>query len=176
MVRPLMLSHLETVKTLSIDQKIAFWRDVMQYAHDRGIDVYLFTWNIFDFGADGKYGITSAQDNPITIDYFRRSVTQTLLTYPLLKGIGVTAGENMQRLSGNFSNEKWLWRTYGEGILDAKAVEPSRAISFIHRLNQADVRNVVQQWQGYPDNFALSTKYSAAHMYSSTTPSSPGRF
>ena len=170
MVRPSMLSHLETVKTLSIDQKIAFWRDVMKYAHDRGIDVYLFTWNIFVFGAEGKYGITSAQDNPVTIDYFRRSVAQTLITYPLLKGIGVTAGENMQRLSGDFTNEKWLWKTYGQGILDAKAIEPNRAISLIHRLNQADVRNVVQQWQGYPDKFALSTKYSAAHMYSSTTP------
>ena len=170
MVRPSMLSHLETVRTLSIDQKIAFWRDVMQYAHDRGIDVYLFTWNIFVFGADGKYGITSAQDNPFTIDYFRRSVAQTLITYPLLKGMGVTAGENMQRLSGDFTNERWLWKTYGQGILDAKAIEPSRSISLIHRLNQADVRNVVQQWQRYPDNFALSTKYSAAHMYSSTTP------
>ena len=36
----------------------------MQYAHDRGIEVYWFTWNIFTFGAEGKYGITPEQNNP----------------------------------------------------------------------------------------------------------------
>ena len=44
---------------MTIDEKIRFWRDVMQYAHDRGIEVYLFTWNIFTFGTEGKYGITA---------------------------------------------------------------------------------------------------------------------
>ena len=47
-----------------MDAKINFWREVMQYAHDRGIGVYLFTWNIFVWGTEGKYGITDAQDNP----------------------------------------------------------------------------------------------------------------
>jgi hypothetical protein len=62
----------------------------MQYAHDRGIAVYLFTWNIFTFGATGKYGITPAQDNPITIDYFRK----TVLTYPLLaEGLAKREGQ-----------------------------------------------------------------------------------
>ena len=105
MVRPAALAHLETVKKMTIDEKIAFWREVMQYAHDRGIDVYLFTWNIFVWGAEGKYGITGAQNNPVTIDYFRKSVRQTLLTYPLLAGLGITAGENMHNLRGEFSNE-----------------------------------------------------------------------
>jgi hypothetical protein len=170
MVRPSMLTHLETVKRMSIEEKIKFWRDVMQYAHDRGIDVYLFTWNIFVFGTDGKYGITSAQDNTNTTDYFRKSVTQTLLTYPLLKGIGITGGENMQKLPGEFTNEKWLWKTYGEGVLDAKKVEPERAISFIHRIHQTTVKEIEKEWADYPDTFDLSFKYSVAHMYSSTNP------
>jgi hypothetical protein len=105
MVRPSMLAHLETVKKMSIDEKIKFWRDVMQYAHDRGIDVYLFTWNIFVFGTDGKYGITSAQDNTNTIDYFRKSVAQTL-TYPLLKGIGITARRKHAEAAGRFHERK----------------------------------------------------------------------
>jgi hypothetical protein len=170
MVRPSMLAHLEIVKKMSIDEKIKFWRDVMQYAHDRGIDVYLFTWNIFVFGADGKDGITSAQDNPTTIDYFRKSVAQTLITYPLLKGMGITAGENMQKLSGDFTNEKWLWKTYGEGILDVKKTQPDRVIPLIHRLNQANINEVKADWTNYSDPFDFSTKYSAAHMYSSTSP------
>jgi len=165
-----MLTHLETVKKMSIEEKIKFWREVMQYAHDRGIDVYLFTWNIFVFGADGKYGITSAQDNTNTIDYFRKSVTQTLLTYPLLKGIGITGGENMQKLPGEFTNEKWLWKTYGEGVLDAKKMEPDRAIPLIHRIHQTTVKEIEKDWANYPDTFDLSFKYSVAHMYSSTNP------
>ena len=36
MVRPEMLEDVEVVKHLSIDEKIAFWRQVMQHAHDRG--------------------------------------------------------------------------------------------------------------------------------------------
>ncbi len=100
MVRPSHLAHLATVKTMTIDEKIRFWREVMQYAHDRGIEVYLFTWNIFVWGAEGKYGITSDQANPVTIDYFRKSVRETLLTYPLLAGFGITAGEHMRNLQG----------------------------------------------------------------------------
>lgn len=171
MVRPSMLKHLETVKKISIEEKIAFWREVMQYAHDRGVDVYLFTWNIFVFGADGKYGITSAQDNLKTIDYFRKSVAQTLITYPLLKGIGITGGENMQKLPGEFANEKWLWKTYGEGVCDVKKLQPDRAITFIHRIHQTTVKEIEKEWANYPDTFDLSFKYSVAHMYSSTNPS-----
>ena len=170
MYRPSMQDHLEVVKKLTIEEKIEFWREVMQYAQDRGIDVYLITWNIFTFGTDGKYGITPAQDNPVTIDYFRKSVAQTLITYPLLKGIGVTSGENMQRLPGEFTNEKWLWKTYGEGILDAKALQPNRSITLIHRLNQANTGDIEKEWANYPDTLDFSLKYSAAHMYSSTKP------
>jgi hypothetical protein len=122
---PAMLANLETVKTITIDEKIQFWRDVMQYAHDRGIEVYLFTWNIFTFGADGKYGITHEQDNPTTIDYFRSQRAGDVLTYPLLAGIGITAGEHMENRKDEFSKEKWLWKTYGEGIRDAKNSSPT---------------------------------------------------
>ena len=54
-----MLANHEVVKRITIDEKIRFWRDVMQLAKDRGIDVYWFTWNTFLFGAEGKDGITS---------------------------------------------------------------------------------------------------------------------
>ena len=170
MVRPSHLAHLETVKKLTIAQKIAFWREVMQYAHDRGIEVYLFTWNIFTWGAEGKYGITSAQDNPVTIDYFRKSVRETLLTYPLLAGFGITAGEHMQHLKGEFSDEQWLWRTYGEGVRDVKELQPDRSIRLIHRLHETKLKAVTEAWKEYPGPFDFSYKYSVAHMYSSPTP------
>lgn len=171
MVRPAHLAHLETLKKMTIEEKIAFWRQVMQYAHDRGIEVYLFTWNIFVWGAEGKYGITVDQSNPTTIDYFRKSVRETLLTYPLLAGFGVTAGENMQNLKGEFTNERWLWKTYGEGIRDVKKLQPHRSIRLIHRLHQTDLKVILDDWKDYPDTFDFSYKYSVAHMYSLTTPS-----
>src|SRR6202035_2039761 len=96
MVRKEILAHLQIIKKMTIGEKVQFWRDVIQYAHDRGIDLCLFTWNIFVLGADAKYGISSEQDNPATIDYFRKSVRETLLTYPLLARCGITAGEHMQ--------------------------------------------------------------------------------
>lgn len=170
MVRPSHLANLETVKKMTLAQKIQFWREVMQYARDRGIEIYLFTWNIFTWGAEGKYGITSAQDNPITIDYFRKSVRETLLTYPLLAGFGITAGEHMQNLKGDLSNEKWLWKTYGEGIRDVKKLQPGRSIRLIHRFHQTGMKAIMDEWKEYPDVFDFSYKYSVAHMYSSPTP------
>ena len=38
------------------DEKIAFWRRVMAYGKSRNVDFYVVTWNIFDYGIDGKYG------------------------------------------------------------------------------------------------------------------------
>jgi hypothetical protein len=170
MVRPSHLANLEVVKRMTIAEKTRFWRAVMQHARDRGIEVYLFTWNIFTWGAEGKYGITSAQDNPVTIDYFRKSVRETLLDYPLLAGFGITAGEHMQNLKGELSNERWLWKTYGEGIRDVKRVQPGRPIRLIHRFHQTSLKSILNEWKDYPDAFDFSYKYSVAHMYSSPTP------
>jgi len=170
MVRPALLAHMEVVKKMTIEQKIAFWREVMDYAHDRGICVYVYTLNIFTWGADGKYDITAAQDNPITIDYFRKSVRAMLVTYPRLAGIGVTAGESMQNLQGEYSKEMWLRKTYGAGVEDVRKLQPERSIDLIHRMNQANLNQVLPSWLDYPKPFDLSYKYSAAHMYSLAAP------
>lgn len=170
MVRPAMLAEAETVRRMSIDDKIRFWREVMQYADDRGIEVYLFTWNIFVWGAEGKHGITGAQDDPVTIDYFRKSVRETVLTYPLLAGIGITAGERMQHRNDEFSKESWLWKTYGEGVRDALKLQPGRRFRLIHRFHQTALAPVVDAWKDYPGPFDLSYKYSVAHMYSTPAP------
>ena len=89
---------LKLVKKISIEEKIAHWQRVFQYAEDRGIEIYLFHWNVFTFGATGKHGITQDQTNPVTVDYTRKCVRQALLTYPQIAGIGVTAGENADRV------------------------------------------------------------------------------
>lgn len=170
MVRPAMLDHLETVRKMTIGEKIAFWRDVMQYAQDRGVEVYLFTWNIFTFGAAGKDGITQSQTNPVTINYFRKSVRETVLTYPLLAGIGITSGEQMENRKDDFSKEKWLWKTYGEGIRDALKLQPERKFRLIHRYHQTAQSEILEEFKEYPGQLDLSFKYAIAHMYSTPKP------
>ena len=68
----------------------------MEYAHSLGVEFIWFTWNIFTYGVEGKYGIDDAQDNETTIKYYRSAVREMVLTYPHLSGIGITAGENMR--------------------------------------------------------------------------------
>ncbi|MEJ7739285.1 MAG: hypothetical protein WKF97_17805 [Chitinophagaceae bacterium] len=170
-VRPHLLNKVEVVKKITIDQKIAFWKEVMQMAGDRGIEVYMFTWNIFTNGAEGKHGITNRQDNDTTIRYFRAAVREMVQTYPLLAGIGITAGEAMNgKLKGDYANEKWLWRTYGEGIRDALKKEPNRAFRLIHRFHQTSLSEIKEAFREYPGPLDLSLKYAIAHMYSITNP------
>jgi hypothetical protein len=170
-VRPHLLKNIEVVKKLSIDEKIDFWNDIMQLAKDRGIEVYVFTWNIFTNGAEGKHGITNRQDNDTTIRYFRAAVREMVQTYPLLAGMGITAGEAMDRkLTGEYANEKWLWRTYGEGIRDALKNEPGRQFRLIHRFHQTSLSEIKDAFREYPGPFDLSLKYAIAHMYSITNP------
>jgi len=170
-VSPEVLANLRIVKKMSMDEKIEFWRRVMKYAKDRGIEVYFITWNVLMNSVEGKYGITTAQDCPNTIAYLRQCVRETILTYPDLAGIGVTAGENMKPRDDEFSKEKWLWQTYGLGILDAKNQQPKREVRFIHRVWQTGVGEVMKDFAAnYPDSFELSFKYARAHMYSSTKP------
>ena len=170
MAQPFRLNQVSIVNRMNIDDKIRFWRDVMQYAKDRGVDVYWFTWNIFVWGTEGKYGLTEDGKNQKTIDYFRASVRETVKTYPLLAGIGITAGENMHSKEGAFDQEDWLWRSYGEGIRDALKDQPGRDFRLIHRYHETSQAQTLKSFKDYPAAFDFSFKYSVAHMYSETKP------
>jgi hypothetical protein len=76
MVRPEMLADHEVVKCMTIDEKIEFWRWVMQSAAVRGIQVYFFTW-----GAEGKQGIRNDLGSEIAKQYFCASVREFVKTY-----------------------------------------------------------------------------------------------
>ncbi len=174
-VTPAMLAQHEIVRRLTIDQKIDFWRRVMQYAKDRNIAIYVFTWNIYTYGVDGKYGITDALDNPKTVDYFRASVREMFHTYPLLAGIGLTVGENMGEISGSDAfkrKEDWVFATYGQGVLDAARAEPQRRIRLIHRQHESSARDIAATFApvfAQPNvDFNFSFKYAQAHALSST--------
>jgi hypothetical protein len=170
MVRPAMLADHEVVKRLTIEEKIEFWRWVMQHAADRGIQVYFFTWNVFTFGADGKHGITNDLGNETTKRYFRASVREMVKTYPLLAGMGITAGEGMPEEMDSKEKEAWLAATYGEGVRDALKAEPKREFRMIHRFHWTVQGDILEAFKDYPGPFDFSFKYSVAHMYSIPKP------
>ncbi len=169
-VNKLVTNDMRFVKSISIDDKIKFWQKVFDYAKARGINVYLYTWNIYTNGTEGKYGLTEEIDNPKTIAYYRQAINVFLQTYPQIKGIGITAGERMHVAKNEDvadKREKWLWDTYGEGILDYKKTDPNREIRFIHRIWYSRFDQIMKYWKNYPDQFEVGYKYVKARIYSS---------
>lgn len=168
---PEIVNNYEVVKKISIDEKIKFWRAVMQYGKERNIDFYIVTWNIYTCGANGKYGITDDIHNLVTKDYFRKSIKQLFLTYPLLSGIGLTTGENMPGADFQ-AKEDWAFDTYAQGVIDVTKVQPDRKITLIHRQHEAGALDIVKKFSPLIENkninFVFSFKYAQAHVYSST--------
>lgn len=162
--------NLKVVKRISIDEKIVFWTRVFDYADDRGIEIYIFHWNIYTFGAKGKHGIDDNPDNPRTIEYMRYCISEFLKTYPQVDGIGVTAGEHVDRSRlKDYGIEQWLWRTYGQGVMDAKKENPERQIRFIFRQHQAKLGPIVDAFKDFDGPFNTGHKYARARLYSTTT-------
>lgn len=166
--RPEILATREVVNKLTMAEKIQFWRNVMQLAKDRGVDVYWFTWNTFLNAVEGKDGITNDKGAPRTIAYFRAAVRETIKTYPLLAGFGITAGESMEDIGT--TKERWLWQTYGEGIRDALKLEPQRKFRLIHRFHQTGLSEIQNEFAKLPCTLDVSFKYAVAHMYSIPRP------
>jgi len=168
---PEIVSNYEVIKQMTIEEKIEFWRKVMRYGKERNVSFYIVTWNIFTYGTFGKYGITDKLENPVTRDYFRKSVRQMFLTYPDLAGIGLTTGENMYQYSTQ-QKEDWAFDTYGQGVLDVVKEQPDRKITFIHRQHQTGALEIARKFAPLVDhpnvNFIFSFKYAQAHVYSST--------
>ncbi|MDI1248797.1 MAG: hypothetical protein PSV13_08040 [Lacunisphaera sp.] len=163
-------------KTMSIDEKIEFWRQVMACAHARGFEFYIINWNIFTDGATGKYGITDERDkaatSQATIDYMRKCMTTLLETYPDLDGFGVTQGEHMSKNTADDSS--FLAKTYGLGMAEYAQRHPERKLRFIHRWHMADFsemkKNFAELMQQPNVSFDMSYKYSKAHMYATAAP------
>lgn len=160
-------------KKMSMDEKIEFWKQIMILAKNRGFEFYIYNWNIYTYGATGKYGIDNNARNPNTVEYMRKSMTRLFETYPDLTGFGVTAGENM----GDINDEeeaRWTWATYGQGIFDFAKAHPERNVVFVHRYHGAGGPEVAANFKTLRDlpnvQFDFSFKYAVAHIYSTTTP------
>lgn len=160
-------------KAMSPAKRADFWKEVMAYGKGRGFQIYFVTWNIYTYGATGKGGIDNNPANAATRAYFRRTITRLFETFPDLDGLGITAGENMSRISAE-EEGKWMWETYGQGMTDYAKSHPDRNITFIHRWHQASIAQVMNHFGpllALPNvRLDMSYKYSAAHVYSAPAP------
>jgi|SaaInl5LU_22_DNA_1037371.scaffolds.fasta_scaffold00219_29 hypothetical protein len=168
---PEITENFEVIKKLSIEEKVAFWQKVMRYAKERNIDFYFITWNIFTNGTNGQYGITDNPDNEITKDYFRKSIKQLFVSYPDLKGIGLTTGENMPGI-GFEEKEAWAFDTYAKAVLEVAKEMPDRNFTFIHRQHQTGAKAIAEKFKPVIDaeniQFLYCFKYAKAHALSTT--------
>lgn len=168
---PEITENFEVVKKLGIEEKIVFWQKVMRYAKERNIDFYFITWNVFTNGTKGQYGITDDPDNEITKDYFRKSIKQLFVSYPDLKGIGLTTGENMPGI-GFEEKETWAFDTYAKAVLEVAEEMPDRDFKFIHRQHQTGAKAIAEKFKPVIDaeniEFLYCFKYAKAHALSTT--------
>jgi hypothetical protein len=161
------------VKEMDHDQRVAFWREVMRYAHDRGMKFYFFNWNIHLEHAKDQYpALTADPKNSNTIDYMYKSMRALLATYPELDGFGITSGDGMHGTAEE--NTQWTWNAMGKAVKDYLSENPSRKFNLIHR----SVKTSAESWntiyaplKAVPNvTMDFSAKYAMAHMYSTTTP------
>ncbi|MFC1761109.1 hypothetical protein ACFL6U_03415 [Planctomycetota bacterium] len=162
-------------KALNHDQRVAYWREVMTYAHDRGMKFYFINWNIFVDYADQQFPqLTRDINNSATIDYTYKSVKALLATYPELDGFGCHAGDGMPKAAPKEQRTEWIWNAVGMAIKDYLSENPSRKFTHIQR-NSGTTPDL---WKStYAPLTALPNattnymvKYAMAHMYSTTTP------
>jgi hypothetical protein len=162
------MNHLKIVKKISIDKKIAFWKEVMDYGAKRNVSFYVVTWNVYTNGINGKYGITNDIKNENTKAYYRAAVNAMYDTYPLLKGMGLTTGENMD--ASALEKEEWVWQTYGLGTLDAAKKYKQRTIELVHRQHEASAADIKHKFSALLNQqnvkFYFSFKYAQAHVMS----------
>jgi hypothetical protein len=166
------LANLALVKTISMEEKVAFWREVMQYAADRGVGFYYQTWMTYTYGTESSYPkLTNFKSLPNT-DYFFQTAKAFLETYPLVKGLGGYPGEKMTDLNTKQKKQNWLFDTYGKAINAVLADAPGRDLEYVAgkgTLYGSEIDNAFEGKLNSPYNYDV--KYTKAKMISVVKPS-----
>ena len=161
------------VKKMTIDEKISFWKDVMQAAKDRGIYWQMSTMNTYTFSEEGHYGITSHRDNATTRDYFKKAYQTLLETYPYIYELKTTCGENMDYpAEEELETAKWYREVYGDAVKAVLDKDPERAKTFY--IGFAGVGNThltdtfYSVWNDYPYKLYVNKRYNDTRLLSVT--------
>ncbi|MCR4876323.1 MAG: hypothetical protein K5922_04045 [Clostridiales bacterium] len=160
-----MRKHLVCVRRMTVEEKTAFWHRVFDYARDRCVRIYIFTWNLYLYGLEESCpALRESVDDLETARYIRCSVAALLRTYPTLAGIGVTAGENMCVEWTEEQDMHWVRETYGRGVEDVIAEDPGRQVTLICRTHQTTLPQLLEAFSDFRGELELSSKYAMAHM------------
>ncbi len=179
-------------KSLTIENRILFWKRVMQHAKNRGFDFYFFNWNIVPEHVNTlekyKNDMTRGDlTDELTKKYLNSAIKKLLETYPDLAGFGVSPGDDMSDADPAPNKKKkptkkevaqWVYEAYSKGITDYARENRERKFVFIHRLLKVEYNDVHENWKKivaeFPNlQFDVSTKYCMAFTYSTTTPEWP---
>ncbi len=127
------------------DAQFAEWQhlyhEIFRMAKERGLDTYVVFWSIFVSEEFEKAHNPNAKNfyphyyvdgdtSDVTKRYLRESVTQMLVEYPDLDGIGVSHGEGMGGMTP-LQRQQFVDEVYIAGALEAKK---SRPVKLIHRV------------------------------------------
>lgn len=127
------------------DAEFAEWRhlygEIFRMAKERGLDTYVVFWSIFvseEFekahNPDAKnfypHYYVAGDTSEVTRRYLRESITQMLLEYPDLDGIGVSHGEGMAGMTP-LQRQQFVDEVYIAGALEANRTRP---VKLIHRV------------------------------------------
>ena len=156
------------VPAAELDRNIAFFRQLFQLAADRGLDTYLVTWNIHVSRAFAQQHHVPAAgfDSPEIRDYQREAIKALFATYPMLTGLGTTAGERMDVMTAKQKMD-WIADTYFAALKQV-----ARPVPFILRYWQAEPEPLAAMLASanYPGPVYLDIKFNGEHMYSSAEP------
>ncbi|HEX6636738.1 MAG TPA: hypothetical protein VF033_03695, partial [Steroidobacteraceae bacterium] len=117
------------------------YREIFRMAKERGLDTYVVFWSIFvSEELENAHNPTAKNFYPhyyvegdttaLTRRYLRESVTQMLLEYPDLDGIGVSHGEGMAGMTP-LQRQQFVDEVYIAGALEARKTRP---VKLIHRV------------------------------------------
>lgn len=107
----------------------SFWKTLFKMAKVRGIDPYIFNWNIFvseefskayniaGYSKDGGYW-GEGETNELIEEYTREMVAKTINEYEDIVGIGITLGERMGGMTSEMRRD-WIDRTLVQGVKQA---------------------------------------------------------
>ncbi len=161
------------VKQMTIDEKISFWQEVMEAAHNRGISWQFSTMNLYTFSETrfSNYGITPDIDNAVTKDYLTKSYAKLLETYPYIDQIKTTCGENMNYAADRTDDvNQWYRDVYGNACAQVLSKDPERAKRF--SLGFAGVGNTLltddfySKWTDYQYNLFVNKRYNDTRLLS----------
>lgn len=160
------------VKKMTIEEKIDFWKEVMSYAKDRGIEISIELGHIYTYSEQGKYGITNDMDNPITLDYYQKCAEALLDTYPDLHGILIRTGENMgwdNSEEGQRRERQWIHDAYVPGLNRALEKDPEREFTIVI-VPGSDISETLDMYSDYNSKIVFSGVYTSVHMYATSDP------